>query len=175
MAFLDTFRRTQRGSAGPAAISKWLDRPIEAGVYEDGLLVLLSDEATWDDLQSWPTLAQNKNLRSVAYTGLGDVFLADDATGEVFLLSVQEQSLPRAAPDCRLLLDAVLVRPRVVEQVLQRPRVNELVGRLGPLEYLQCFILQPWLMLGGEDVADNYVKGDVRTYVNLVGQSAFSS
>jgi hypothetical protein len=175
MAFVDTFRRTQPELGAPARVNRWLDVPLEAGVYENGLLVLLGNEPAWDYLGSWPILAEKRELLPVAYTGLGDVFLVNEAAGDVFMLNVQDQTLPKAALHCKMLLDSILVRPRILDELLRRDRVNELVGRLGSLEYLQCFILEPWLMAGGDDVVENYVKGDVRTYVNLVGQVAFSS
>jgi hypothetical protein len=68
-------------------------------------------------------------------------------------------------------LDELLPQERIVENVLRRPLVEELVRLYGALHYLECFILEPWQFLGGEEDPKNFKKGDVCVNADLVAQT----
>ncbi len=103
-------------------------------------------------------------------TGFGDVFLWEPDQGVSFL-EVQRGEVEPIDPDVRWFLNDFLHKPTIIEQVLRKPRFDELVNRLGALPYHSAFILKPWPMLGGEDKIENYSSGDCRVYFDLVGQS----
>jgi hypothetical protein len=55
--------------------------------------------------------------------------------------------------------------------VFHKSLFDELVTRLGPLNYHRIFILEPWLILGGVNKPETYGSGDCGTYLDLVAQT----
>jgi hypothetical protein len=68
-------------------------------------------------------------------------------------------------------LGAFLQEADVVEKVLRRSALDQLVARQRPLRYHEAFILDPWLIWGGVDRPENYKIGHCGIYVDLVGQT----
>lgn len=120
-------------------------------------------------LQAWLWILKPTH-RALVTTGFGDVFLWEPDEGVGFL-DVQRGTVEPIDSDVRWFLDDFLNKPKIIEQVLRKPRFDDLVSRFGSLPYHSTFILKPWLMLGGEDKIENYSSGDCRVYLDLVGQS----
>jgi hypothetical protein len=146
-----------------------VDDPPPAGAYSHGLLAVVDEEWSKASLQAWQW-ALKPTHRALMTTGFGDVFLWEPGQGVNFL-EVQRGEVEPIGADVRWFLDDFLSKATIMEQVLRKPRFDELVSRLGPLRYHSAFILKPWPMLGGEDKIENYGSGDCRVYLDLVGQS----
>jgi hypothetical protein len=146
-----------------------VDDAPPTGAYSQGLLAVVDARWSQKGLQAW-LWALKPTHRAVMTTGFGDVFLWEPDQGIGFL-EVQRGEVEPIDADVRWFLDGFLKKPTVIEQVLRKPRFDELVGRFGPLPYHEAFILRPWPMLGGEDKVENYTTGDCRVYLDLVGQA----
>lgn len=138
------------------------------GVYEDGLLTVLDEKASEGFLRSWSWLVGDGSM-ALMTTGTGDVFFW--AADRVNWLNVQRATVEPVDPELSWFVDEFLVKEGVVEKALRRSRLKELVVSLRPLRYLECFILKPWLILGGVDDVNHYEIGHCGVYVDLVGQT----
>lgn len=138
------------------------------GAYENGLFSVVDAETGRDLLESWEWLLGDSWLALVT-TGFGDVFfLADD---EVRWLDVQRTHVEFINREVTWFLSNFLADPGVLEKVLRKPLLDDLVRRHRPLEYHEAFILKPWRLLGGVDCLENYEIGHCGVYVDLVGQT----
>ena len=146
---------------------------LDAGVYNDGEITLVADSYDLDAFASWPE-AFWENRFPLATTAFGDFFLWSRNTRQIEYLELQRQTLLKATQDPAWFLEGFLAGETVRKGLLREPLVKTLVARLGGLTYGKCFILEPWQMLGGVDVPENYTVGDAGVYINLVGQTAFS-
>ena len=148
-------------------------RARQPGVYAQGVVVLLSDDFAMDCFEPWPPFSNNR-FAPIAYTALGDFILWDRQKNKVQYLDVQQAKLTKAAETIDASFDEAFTRPEVVEDVLLRPHIEQIVRAKGALRYGDCFILSPWPMIGGSSRPENYSTGDARVYVNLVGQTHFA-
>jgi hypothetical protein len=151
-------------------------KPRKPGVYNKGLIVLLDDAFNMRSFDSWPT-AEGDRFSALAYTGLGDFLLWDHQKNVVQYLDVQQAMLTEAreegADNIDAVLDETFTRPEVIDGVLQREHVAEIIMRKKPLRYGDCYILVPYLAMGGIPEPRNYSTGDVSAYINLAGQTFF--
>jgi hypothetical protein len=140
----------------------------QAGVYEDGLLVVLRADDAEGFLRSWSWLVGD-NAKCLLTTGFGDVFYW--ARGAVRWLNVQRATTEAIDSELGWVLDEFLDKEIVETKMLRRPILVELTRRKRSLRYHEAFILDPWLIMGGEERVENYVIGHCGVYVDLVGQT----
>jgi hypothetical protein len=138
------------------------------GVYDEGLFTVLDSDTARHLLRSWEWLVGAKRV-ALLTTALGDVLYWSGT--EATWLNVQRGTVESIEADLIWVLDSFLEDARVIEHVLVKPRVDDLIHRLGPLTYHQCYILKPWLILGGVDRPENYDVGHCGVYIDLVGQT----
>jgi hypothetical protein len=174
--FDNTFSITDRSaySGGSTFDTVWPEAVgtfPQPGVYNDGLLTVLDDAIGATILADWRSLLEWRKATALMITGLGNIFFVDRDSGELFFLDVQEVEMGFVGNDVRQLLDTFLTHPGVIEDVLRGERLVELVQAKRPLKYGECFILVPWLMLGGRDEVERYDIGSASVYVELVRQT----
>jgi Domain of unknown function (DUF1851) len=90
-------------------------------------------------------------------------------------LSVSSTDVRPGTCEIAWVLNEFLEDPGLKAGLLQTARVERLQRRTRALRYHEAFILEPWLMFGGEDSDDRYVIGSCPTYVDLVGQTVASA
>jgi hypothetical protein len=172
-----TFFLTQAApaDAGVSALQAELGPGTRApapGVYNQGLLVVLGAAFGEACFASWPPV--QGRARPIAYTALGDVFVWDRQMRFPQLLSVQTGQFVQAGENPADFWDAVIVRQNVVDDILRNDIVPELIRRHGPIAYGECYILLPWRMLGGVEAPENFDRGALEVYLDLVGQTHFA-
>jgi hypothetical protein len=59
----------------------------------------------------------------------------------------------------------------VKNEVLSAEVFKEVCARSGGLRYCECYIANPWPMLGGSGAVETFGKGDTEVYVSLTGQT----
>ena len=89
----------------------------------------------------------------------------------VHFLEVQRAEVVFIDGEFRWFFKEFLVNPSVVDDVLHKPLVDQLVHIHRPLSYGETFILVPWLMIGGTDNVDRYEIGKCSVYLDLVSQA----
>ena len=144
-------------------------RPVpQPGVYGKGLLTILTRSDADQFLRSWTWLTGN-DARCLLTTGFGDVFYW--AKGYVRWLNVQRGTIEPIDADLGWVLDEFLEKEIVVTKMLRGSVLEDLVRRQRELRYHEAFILNPWLIMGGDDRLENYSVGHCGVYVDLVGQT----
>jgi hypothetical protein len=149
-------------------------RARKPGVYANGLVVLVSADFDMSCLESWPPM-RGERFAAIGYTAFGDPLLWDRKKSIPQFFDMDQGVLTKGGDTLDAMLDQAFTKPDIIESVLLRPLVEEIVGLKGALRYGECFILTPARFLGGNPVAKNYSKGDARVYANLVGQMHFGS
>lgn len=139
------------------------------GVYNLGMITVVDVEMSKSLLSAWSWLLSSQ-CRVLITTGFGDVFFWEKDRGVSFL-EIQRGHVEFIDAEIEWFATDFLANPEVIEMVLRRKRLNELVSVLGELVYHNIFILEPWPMLGGNDCIENYIIGSCATYIELVGQS----
>jgi len=150
-------------------ISEKLSPLPQVGTYGNGILTILDVATSKTLLQSWGEIL-GSGLVPLATTGFGDVFAWDAAKGVCFL-EVQRADSEPIGPDLQRFLRDFLGNPKIAEAVLKESKFQQLVQLKGALQYGQCFILEPWQMLGGVDKLENYSIGQSAVFIDLVGQT----
>jgi len=142
---------------------------LVVGAYSDGMLMVVDKQSGNTLLRNWTWLVGESSI-ALLTTGFGDIFFWDPSNG-VSYLEVQRAEIEFVDANIGWFLDEFLVHPRVVEKVLRKERFCELSRLKRSLRYHEVFLLQPWLMLGGQDKLENYNIGECNVYLDLVGQS----
>src|SRR5207237_9832666 len=117
-------------------------RPRQPGVYRGGLVVLLDASFDASCFESWPSFAGGR-FSPFAYTALGDFFLWDRDLRAAQYLEVQRDELTKVDAGVDELLDELLPRPEMQEELLLAGHVADIVRLRGPLHYGEAFILEP--------------------------------
>jgi hypothetical protein len=138
------------------------------GTYENGLLTVLDEVSGASFLRSWSWLV-GEGCVALLSTGFGDVFFWGNQ--QVSWLNVQRGTVEPVDPDIHWFLEEFLANEGVLTSVLRTDELQALVQIQRPLEYLEAFILRPWLILGGVDSLEHYEIGHCGVYVDLVGQT----
>lgn len=143
------------------------------GTYNNGLFTILDESASHRFLTNWSWLVGQKALALIT-TGFGDVFFWIPKDG-VHFLGVQRAEVESVDSEIGWFLEEFMVNSQVVESVFRKHCLDELVHIRRPLRYGEAFILEPWLMLGGQDKIDNYGIGECSVYLELVCQTHLHS
>jgi hypothetical protein len=140
----------------------------QPGMYENGLLAVLGKQDAAGLLDNWAWLI-GADATCLLTTGFGDVFYWSG--GWVHWLNVQRGTTEPIDRELSWVLDEFLHKDTIDSKVLRRSVLNQLVERTRALRYHEAFILQPWLIMGGDDRLESYVIGHCGVYVDLVGQT----
>ncbi len=69
------------------------------------------------------------------------------------------------------LLNSALIDSDIISSVLLKDKFNNVYSKVGTIKYNEAYILNPWIMFGGNDIVENYSIGDLTTYLKLVSQT----
>lgn len=150
---------------------------VEAGCYNDGLIQLVDKEYSLNiDLTNWYLLCNLKNeFQPICFTGFGFLFLYYALSDSVWFLNTDDCSLTNIGIKPKEFLNGFLVFPSVVENTLAAPMFEQVCRKKSQtLNFGQCFILKPYIFLGGEETPENYSVGDFSIYLDLVAQTHLS-
>jgi len=103
----------------------------------------------------WDWLFKERYVALIT-TGLGDVFLLKKSTREIFYMDPQGGSAEFIDTKVDWFLNEFLVKPEIAESLIWQERIEDLISKQRPLKYHEVFILEPWIILGGEDKVENY-------------------
>ena len=146
---------------------------LVAGTYSKGLISIVDINFSnsivfdnWDDLSSL-------YYDVIAYTAFGDLFLINKETGLVFLFEVQHNQLSNIEIETNTFFNDFLVDENIQTNVLKSRYFSNIMKNIEllQLEYTQCLVLKPWLILGGKDKPTNYITSNIAIYFDLVGQT----
>ena len=140
---------------------------IWAGAYDAGLVSVLP-KGKQELLDEWRWLVP-QDAEPVALTGFGDVFYRSG--GALHFLDVQRGHTEFVDRDETWFFEEFLTNPEIRSSVLREPLFKELTRRHGGLRYRQCFVLEPWQLLGGQEAPENFRASRIDEYLHLVGQA----
>lgn len=143
---------------------------LQPGVYQSGLLTLLDEKLGEEVLRHWRWLI-GSDATALAVTAFGDIFFWSDRFSSVYFLEVQRGHSTFVDKEIDYLFNEFLPQAGVKDKVLAESKLERLVGRLGELCYGECYLAEPWQMLGGSGSEESFVKGKVNVYASLVGQA----
>lgn len=143
---------------------------IESGLYHDGLFQMLDVDMTVKICHSWEWRFQKLCL-PIAATAFGDLFLYGVQNKWVYFYQPQYDTLDMITKSIEELLNSALVHPSIRKGVLQEEKLQKVKLLLTDLKYGETYILKLWEMLGGTDQPENYVKGELWPYLDLVSQT----
>lgn len=145
---------------------------VKAGVYNDGLLTVC-DNANFDfqTLEEWSEHVGEEAL-PVAYTAWGEVLCISYSRKRFYWLFPQENGASDLGDGATEILDGLMQNPKLSSSLLDLPRFNKLRKSLPDIKYGECYILQPYQMLGGDETDPSlYKTGNVKVYLSLVAQT----
>jgi hypothetical protein len=110
--------------------------------------------------------------RIAGYSHLGHFFLRASADNEYIVLHPFKSAAKSYGvfESVAAFQAAILDEPGFADYVLRLPHVAVLRERLGPLGPDEIYIPQPYPFLGGLEEPESYDKGNVWTFIDLVGQ-----
>ncbi len=168
-SFSVTCRPSGERTSAFALITSDLQDTPQVGTYDSGIISVVDTHLGESLLRSWDWLVPRES-KAIVTTAFGDLFLWQPHVGISFL-EVQRGEVTFVDSEAQWFLDEFLLDSRVQDDVLRRPRFEQLKERLRGLEYLEAFILEPWQILGGEDSLGQYTIGSCSVYLDLVGQA----
>ena len=167
-----TLSSSMQGFAAANSLVPSID--LTPGVYNGGLLSLLDEELANSALSGWRWLL-GEDAIALASSGIGDIFFWSHKHNGVYFLESQRGSSLLIEEDVSNFFKKFLPLKGVRHQVLLEDLIIKLRGRLGELSPGECFIAEPWPMLGGSGAESTYAKGSLAVYLNLVGQTVKKS
>jgi hypothetical protein len=143
---------------------------VDCGVYSNGLLTILDEELGQRLLTPWECSIGRQPI-ALAYSSFGDVIYYNNKRDAVHILIPQEKKTNHISRNVERVITEWLSIPGVQNDVLRLHQFEKVRSTQGALEYGECYILEPYLMLGGIDSADNYSVGSIEVYLDLVSQA----
>lgn len=168
--FIKKFVKTDEPMINQLSSFKKFNVEIPAGAYNHGLLHILDEKAGGEILSSWDWLFGKKCLGLVT-TGIGEVFYWKESSKEIYYFNPQAGESEYIDDDPEWFINEFLIKRRILEEVMWEERIDQLIHQMRPLRYKEAFILEPWIMLGGEEKIENYGVGDCEVYLDLVGRT----
>ena len=131
---------------------------------------LLEQPASPSALGCWESVVSG--FRSVVgYTAWGDFLLRSPETGQFAVLYAFDPELvPLSFVDLDLFVREYLSAPQVQGHLIRPERLTAVEALLGPLVPGEVYIPEPYPFLGGLCEPESYAKGNVWTFIDLVGQ-----
>ncbi|MGP4842945.1 T6SS immunity protein Tdi1 domain-containing protein [Marinobacter sp. 1Y8] len=175
MSFADYFKMSEISQSSETTFqaSSFLKEEysyVKAGVYNGGLLTIC-DSQNFDEvtLNDWEWLV-GKNSLIIGYLAWGDFICASLEHESFYLVLVQEKHLVSLGNLLKGVFDVNLIDSGFRRELMWEDKFDTLKEKLGELSYGECFVPEPWPMLGGKERLEDYKKGNFATYVSLVGQ-----
>lgn len=171
MTFLARHLLTSPSTDRVSAITELLGGrvTIEAGMYDGGLIGVVDRKSANLILRNWPQFSVDFPV--LLTTAFGEMFVFDRRREQVLFINTQYGTITEIDPEIEWVLDEFLENPGVKADLLQVDKVKRLQRQCRELRYHEAFLLEPWIMFGGEDVDENYSVGDCAVYLDLVGQT----
>ncbi len=144
---------------------------IQSAVYNNGLLVICDvDNKLSFSAEYWRKLMAPNDIL-LCYTGFGDFFFWSIAEKAVYFVEVQRGKKEFIDDDITWFLNDFLTNIDIRRDVLKENKFNKIIKHNSALNYGECFVLEPWEMLGGKDLVQNYKKSNFSIYIDLIGQA----
>jgi len=171
MNFIESYNLSFHESTLSAVTSLKGDQNILSGVYENGLLFVCDVENKLNfSTEHWRQLIPVNNIL-LCYTGFGDYFYWSSTEKAIYFVEVQRETKEFIDNDISWFFNDVLTNTDIKNDVLKENQFIEIAKQNSPLKYGECFVLEPWEMLGGKNVMQNYKKAKFSIYIDLVGQA----
>lgn len=116
--------------------------------------MVLDEKESSKIMVDWDWLFRERVIALIT-TGLGNVFLFKKSSSEIFYLDTQGVELIFITSEISWFINEFLIKSKVIEDVIWCERIEKLILKNRPLEYLEAFVLEPWIILGGEDKLEN--------------------
>ncbi len=146
---------------------RWKD--ILPGVYNDGILSVCGDNYGIDTLKGWEWMI-GKNCLIIAYFCWGDFVYVSFDKKKVYLMISQEAEQISLGDNLESVFDYNFSTDKFYSTIMLCEKFNKCRELHGDLKYNQCYIPNPWICLGGEDILENYKIRNFSIYVDLIGQ-----
>ncbi|MGH8523749.1 MAG: T6SS immunity protein Tdi1 domain-containing protein [Gammaproteobacteria bacterium] len=170
MSFDKAFSATSSSQGEAVASVPSVQGAFQAGVFADGLVVILEAELSSTIAKFW-AWALPGQIQPVICTAFGDFFFQPAGGGSIYFFETQRGRTEFVGPDLGSFFNDFLPADRIREHVLHEPLFRALKARLGSLAYGTCFIPEPWPLLGGSGNEDSFVVGRTDAYISLVSQT----
>ncbi len=146
---------------------------LNSGIYNSGILTLFDKSYSGKiDLSNWSDILGRESFICIGSTALGDLFLYNPKTKDISLFETQRVILTNIEIGINVFLNEFLISKKIVSSVLNKEYTSTIYeGLHQELKYGQCYILTPYLVLGGSDIPENYKIGDISIYLELLNQS----
>ena len=168
MSFSENYHASESINTPSPSVLQQLD--IAPGVYNDGLLTVLDAELANAALIDWRWLL-GEDAVALAATTFGDLFFWSNKHGAVYFLEAQKGQSTFIDREVNYLFDVFLVNEGVRKELLRQNELSSLAARLKTLSYGECYIANPWTMLGGTGDLKTYEVGQLDVYLSLVGHA----
>ena len=143
---------------------------LSAGSYGDGIFSILDIDTSVNIIKGW-NWKFNKRFIPIVATAFGDLFLYCVANQYVYYFQPQYNTNDMITKNIDELFDEAFNHPSIKSGLLQEEKFKKITSLFGYLKYGEAFILKPWILLGGTDKPENYVIGNLSTYLDLVSQT----
>ncbi len=171
MKFIESYNLSSPISVLSTVASLKSDENIISGVYENGLIFICDIENNLGfNAKYWSQFISDGDIL-LCYTGFGDFFYWSITEKTINFVEVQRGTKEFIDDDISWFLNDFLTNVDIKNDVLKENKFIEIVDQNSPLNYGECFVLEPWEMLGGKDVIKNYKKANFSIYIDLVGQA----
>jgi hypothetical protein len=156
--------------SGFAIETRW--KNLKTGVYNNGELTLCSvDSDEINILKNWEWFI-GSNAKIILYTAWGDFIYANYDKKEFFFVFSQKAIQENIGDSISGIFDGNLSDKDVIENILFLNKFNTVFNSFGGLKYGQCYILEPYQCLGGDETEfSNYKIGDFKVYIDMLGQT----
>lgn len=143
---------------------------IETGSYNNGLISVLDIDVTVNIMKAWEWRFQKYFIPIIA-TAFGDLFIYSPRSEKCYFFQTQYNNMEEITDNIDELLNSALIDSGIISSVLLKDKFNNVYSKVGTIKYNEAYILNPWIMLGGNDIVENYSIGDLTTYLKLVSQT----
>ena len=170
--FSQVFKLSSKEQAPQSVLGQLANEDIPAGVYNHGLLIAVAanDDKITLGLSAWRWLIP-EDAQLICYSAFGDYFYWSDARKSVYFVNCQYGTEEFVDREVNWVANNFLTIDEIAKLVLKEPMLGETRPMKGDLEYGQCYILEPWLMLGGSESPERFNQGSFAVYTDLVGQA----
>ena len=143
---------------------------IITGTYNDGIISILDIDITVNIMKNWEWRFQ-KHFIPIIATAFGGLFMYSPRSENCYFYQPQYNTLDLITDNLDELFNNALCDGGIKSKVLLEDKYNNVSAILGHIRYGDAYILKPWLMLGGNDIVENYSIGNLTVYLELVSKS----
>jgi hypothetical protein len=168
MSFMNVYKRTEINGGVLSPVLSKLD--IESGVYNEGLITIFDAATSEIAMSSWRWLLGTDAI-AFAANAFGDIFFWSESQGAVYFLESQFGRSTFIDKDIDFVMNSFLIEKGIQENVLHSDLFILVKSRVEALSYGECYIAEPWIMLGGSGKVETYSRGNIVVYLSLIGQA----